>query len=183
LALQLYDALPIPAGYGSSSVEDNRAVLQVAALLHGVGHSTKEKKPEKATYRLIQSLKPPLGWSVANLRFAGAVARYHRGVLPRAGQKAMLGLNLAQRQNVLRLSGILRLADAFDAEGGRIERLEVVQKNGFIVIAAEGYSPRDRNAQEIAAARHLVELVYRRPVMVKRLRVPKPGPRLLNPRN
>jgi CHAD domain-containing protein len=183
LALQLYDALPMPAGRGSSSVEENRVVLQVAALLHGVGHSTKEKKPEKATYRLIQRLKAPLGWSAANLRLAGAVARYHRGALPRAGQKAMLGLNLAQRQTVLRLSGILRLADAFDADGGQIGRLEIVQKNGFIVIAAQGYSPRDRNAQEIAAARHLVELVYRRPVMVKRLRVPKPGPRLLKARN
>jgi CHAD domain-containing protein len=65
LALQLYDALPMPVGRGSSSREENRAILQVAAWLHGVGRSTREKKPEKATYRLIQRLKPPLGWSAA----------------------------------------------------------------------------------------------------------------------
>jgi CHAD domain-containing protein len=178
LALQLYDALPKPARSPGSPVEDGRAILQVAALLHGVGHATKEKKPEKATFRLVQRLKPPLGWSAANLRLAGAVARYHRGALPRAGQKALLGLNLAQRQSVLHLSGLLRLADAFDADrGGQIGRIEISQNNGFIVIAAQGYSPRDRVAEEIAGARHLVELVYRRPVMVKSLPIPKPARR------
>ncbi len=184
LALQLYDALPMPAGRGSSSREESRAILQVAAWLHGVGRSTKEKKPEKATYRLIQRLKPPLGWSAANLRLAGAVARYHRGALPRAGQKALQGLDLAQRQSVGHLSGILRLADAFNADRtGPVGRMEIAQKNGFIVIAVQGYSARDRNAQEVAAARHLIELVYRRPVMVKPLRIPKPGPRLVKARN
>jgi hypothetical protein len=38
------------------------------------------------------------------------------------------------------------------------------------VVAAQGYSPRDRIAENIAGARHLLELVYRRPVIVKPLR-------------
>ncbi len=175
LALQLYDALPKPARSADSPLQKGRDILQVAALLHGVGHSTREKKPEKATFRLVLRLKPPLGWSVANLRLAGVVARYHRGALPRAGQKALLGLSLPQRKDVLHLSGILRLADAFDADrSGEIGRLEVSQNDGSIVIAAQGYSPRERVAQEIAGARHLIELVYRRPVLVKSLKIPKP---------
>ena len=49
-------------------------------------------------------------------------------------------------------------------------RLEVQRRDGFFEIAAQGYSPRDHSAEEIAAARHLLELVCRRPVMVKALR-------------
>jgi hypothetical protein len=71
---------------------------------------------------------------------------------------------------VLRLAGILRLADAFDADrDGRIQRLGVEEQNGFLVVAAQGYSARDRMAEGIAGARHLLEIVYHRPVMVKPL--------------
>jgi hypothetical protein len=82
-----------------------------------------------------------------------------------------VGLTPGQRQTVVRLAGILRLANAFDVgRDARIERLEVHEQNGFLEIAAQGYSPRDRKAEGIAAARHLLETVYRRPVMVKPLR-------------
>jgi hypothetical protein len=75
---------------------------------------------------------------------------------------------------VLRLAGILRLADAFDADrDGRIQRLGVEEQNGFLVVAAKGYSSRDRMAEGIAGARHLLEIVYHRPVMVKVLVVKK----------
>jgi hypothetical protein len=75
----------------------------------------------------------------------------------------------------VKLAGILRLANAFDSENsGRIQRLEVHEQNGFIEIAAQGYSPRDRMAEGVAAARHLLETVYRRPVMVKPLKASKP---------
>jgi hypothetical protein len=81
-----------------------------------------------------------------------------------------MGLSESQRQSILKLAGILRLANAFDSEhDGRIQRLEVHQQNGFLEIAAQGYSPRDRMAESIAAARHLLETVYRRPVIVKPL--------------
>jgi hypothetical protein len=170
LALQLYDGLPVKGQVQSSDVADQRAILQVAALLHDVGRSKREKKSHKATYKLIDRLKPPLGWKAADLHLAAVVSRYHRGALPRAGQVSLRGLTTAQRQKMLHLAGILRLADAFDAErNGRIQRLGVDQQNGFLVVAAQGYSARDRMAQGIAGARHLLEMVYRRPVMVKPL--------------
>ena len=49
--------------------------------------------------------------------------------------------------------------------------LQVQSRNGFLAIAAQGYSPRDRTAEAVSAARHLLETVYRRPVMVKPMRV------------
>ncbi len=169
LALQLYDGLQQPANC------DQRSILQVAALLHDIGRSRNEKAHHKAAYDLIRKLTPPLSWSAEKMRWVGIVSRYHRGALPRVGQKTLAGLNPGQRQDVLRLAGILRLANAFDSDrNGRIQRLEVREHNGFLMIAAQGYSERDRMAEKVAAARHLLETVSRRPVMVKPLRVTKP---------
>ena len=177
LALQLYDGLAVN-GRASASQARERDILRVAALLHDVGRSVDEKGHHKTSYRLIRQLQPPLGWSGVALHLAGVVARYHRGALPRAGQKALCGLRVSQRQTVVRLAGMLRLANAFDAgRDGRVQRLEVGQRNGCLAIAAAGYSARDRRAEAIAAARHLLETVYRRPVIVKRLHLRNPGRR------
>ena len=175
LALQLYKGL-MPNGLDSAA--HDRRILRAAALLHDVGRSADEKGHHKTSYRLIRRLPPSLGWSESDLRLVGIVARYHRGALPRTGQKALRGLSANQRQNVLRLAGILRLANAFDASrDGRIQRLDVRYRDGLHVIAAYGYSPCDRRAEAIAAARHLLETVYRRPVIVKPLRLRNPAPR------
>ena len=180
LTLQLYDGLRAVGKAPQSSQE--RAILQVAALLHDVGMSDKQKGHHKATYRMIRRLSPPLGWRAQDLLTAGIVARYHRGALPRLGQKPLQGLSLKEKQDVSRLAAILRLANAFDASReGRIHRLQVrngVEGNKILLIAAQGYSPRDNQAEGIAAARHLMETVYRCPVMVKpmksKLRIRKP---------
>jgi HD superfamily phosphodiesterase len=125
LTLQLYDGLTA-LGHSSRPPAQERTILQVAALLHDVGRSDKEKGRHKTTYRLIRRLTPPLGWRAENLLTAGAIARYHRGALPRAGQTPLRGLSLKQRQNIARLAAILRLANAFDASrDARVKRLRV----------------------------------------------------------
>jgi exopolyphosphatase/guanosine-5'-triphosphate,3'-diphosphate pyrophosphatase len=168
LALQLYDGLQRPAN------ADHRSILQVAALLHDVGRSKNEKGHHKTTYKLIRRLTPPLSWSEEKMHLAAIAARYHCGPLPGAGQKTLVGLTPGQRQSVLQLAGILRLANAFDSERNHcIERLEVREQNGILLVAAQGYSAHDRTAESVAAARHLLEVVYRRPVMVKPLRNPR----------
>lgn len=170
LALQLYDGLPARGG-GDAEWKQQRAILQVAALLHDVGRSKKDDNHHKATFRLMTQLKPPLGWTTEAMRMAAAVARYHRGALPRLGQKTMADFTPDQRRTVLWLAGILRLADALDAEhNGRIRRVHVHSTVRALLVSAEGYSPRDRMAEKIAARRYLLETVYRRPILIKAYR-------------
>jgi len=174
LALQLHDGFAAEGKIPHEPEGDPREVLRLAALLHDVGLSKQEKRHHKATYRLIQGMQSPLGVRPRDLQMAAAVARYHRGALPRAGQKALRTLAPEQRREVQRLSGILRLANAFDASrDGRIRRLEVHRQNGFFVIGAEGYSARDRLAETIAGGRHLLEVLLRRPLLVQTLKRPK----------
>jgi CHAD domain-containing protein len=170
LALQLYDGLAKHGPASKPSSSRDREILHLAALLHEVGQSKGEKGHHKFSYRLMRRLAPPVGVSESVLRLAGIVARYHRGALPRAGQKAVSGLLVAEKHEVLWLAGILRLANAFDsARDGRIQRVQVQSREGHVVVAAQGYCARDRMAEGIAAGRHLLEVVYRCPVMIRGL--------------
>jgi exopolyphosphatase/pppGpp-phosphohydrolase len=172
LSLQLYDGLPAKHRPADSQIQEQRSILQAAALLHGIGRAKSEKAHHKASYNLIRRLKPSLTWSAEKLRTVGVVARYHRGALPGAGQKTLTTLPPDQRKNALYLAAILRFANAFDAErDGRIQHLEVREQNHCLLIAAQGYSARHRLAESIAAARHVLETVCRCPVMVKPLKL------------
>ena len=169
LALQLYDG--IAHGVENHDRGKERDVLSIAALLHDVGLSERQKGHHKASYRLIEKLRTPLGLSQEKLHLAAVVSRYHRGALPRAGQKALSRTPASERRVILKLAGILRLANACDADhSGRIHRLQTSVKDGHFVIAAQGYNPRDRMAESIAAGRHLLEMVSRQPITVKALR-------------
>ncbi|HEX7425232.1 MAG TPA: CHAD domain-containing protein [Terriglobales bacterium] len=194
LALLLYDGLK-DAGLVTTSVvaqnlgtqdlgplnpdHDSRAVLQAAALMHDVGKAKGPENHQKNSYRMIRGLARPLGWSARELELAAVVARYHRGALPRPRGKTMQLLELPDRPIAMELAGILRLANALDTRSGRnghekenesALRLEVSLQDRSVLVRAAGYSALDRSAEGVAAARHLLETVLRRPVLVRTLR-------------
>ena len=157
---------------------DPRTVLQAAALMHDVGKIKGSENHHKVSYRMIRGLERPLGWSARELELAAIVARYHRGALPNPRGKKMQQLELADRPVAMELAGVLRLANALDtshrhrARNAGIPRLEVVTNDSFVIVRVAGYSALDRSAEEVAAARHLLETVLRRPVLVRPLRTP-----------
>jgi Uncharacterized conserved protein len=174
---------------------DPRSVLQAAALVHDVGRVRGGKNHQKKSYKMIRALNRPLGISARELDLAATVARYHRGALPRPRGKIMQRLDMSDRPMATLLAAILRLAVALAARQQRQsrqknapsrdlpsssrslarldsqqKRLEVHFSQDQILVRLEGYSPLDRSAQEIAAARHLLETVLRRPIIVRPLR-------------
>ena len=194
LALLLYDGLKdaglVTTGLvapkpGAPNLEhDSRAVLQAAALMHDVGKAQGAENHQKTSYRMIRGLARPLGWSARELELAAVVARYHCGALPRPRGKTMQRLELADRAIAMELAGVLRLANALDTrherkgkenESENEPRLEVRLQDRFVVVRAMGYSALDRSAEGVAAARHLLESVLRRPVLVRTLRAAASG--------
>jgi HD superfamily phosphodiesterase len=172
LALQIYDGLVALEQTKERRQPRDRRILEIAALLHDVGRSKDGKGHHKKSFRMIQQMAPPLGCRKQDLSTAAIVARYHRGALPAARQKTLTGLSATERKDISRLAAILRLATAFDAShDGRIQRVQIKDQGDILLIVAQGYSSRDRTAEAIAAARHLLEVVYRRPVMIKTMRV------------
>ena len=109
---------------------------------------------------MIRRLAPPLGWRAQDLLTAGVIARYHRGALPRAGQKPLRGLSLQQRQDIVEIGGDSSPGQRLRRVPGRsypasASQVRKSKETRFLLIAAQGYSPRDNQAEAIAAARHL----------------------------
>jgi CHAD domain-containing protein len=187
MALLLFDGLkdaglfPVSAGSANENAnnpeEDWRAVLQASSFMHDVGKAKGAPNHQKNSYRMIRGMARPLGWSARESEMAALVARYHRGALPRPGGKKMQLLPLADRPIAMELAGILRLANALDSRPGRgksesvsVPRLEVHLQDRFVLVRVAGYSALDGSAESVAAARHLLETVLRRPVLVRALR-------------
>jgi len=171
LADQLYEGLH-KLGLGTQNTEhDARRLLRAAALMHDVGRGRREKDHHRISYRLIRRMPPPLGWAALDLQLAAVVARFHRGTLPQSRHKLMQGLTPSDKNLIMRLAGMLRLANAFDGtRDNQVPRLQVEQKGGTLVVSASGYSPWSADAERISSARHLLELVLRKSILVKPLK-------------
>ena len=163
-----------------------RSILYAAAFMHDVGRASKEKNHHKQSSNLIGKLTPPLGFSAEELKLAAAIARYHRGTLPQSRHKVFRSLPPDQRPTALHLAAILRLVDALARANNRVpsayatKRLEVKSGPAALRVYAPNFSPRAPAAEKIAAARYLLELTLRRPIIVQRLR--NAGKRTLPPR-
>ena len=171
LSLLLYDGLRRAGLLSDGAATDGRDVLRAAAFMHDVGRANGNGNHQKKSSRMIRSLARPLGWSARELELVAVVARYHRGALPRPQRKAMQRLELPDRRLALELAGVLRLANALDRRDGTAPRLAVDLRDRVLLVQSAGYSPLDRAAENVAAARHLLETVLRRPVMVIPLRL------------
>jgi CHAD domain-containing protein len=170
--LSIYDSLAARGTFEIREIDQVslRDILTVSALVHGVTTNGKAK-PHKQVVRLLQRLEPPPGWSRTHVHIASLAARYHRGALPSDSQKNFAALTDDQKSAVRLLGGIIRLADSFDrSHDGVIQRINVTSQNGFMMIRAVGYGPVSRDAEAIAAARHLLESEVGIPIMVSAAR-------------
>jgi hypothetical protein len=65
------------------------------------------------------------------------------------------------------LSGILRLACAFDTERNeQIRKLDVECTESVLKVWAQGYGAGSPMAEHLARARYLLEVAYNRPVFI-----------------
>jgi CHAD domain-containing protein len=178
LALNLYDGLVSAGIPGPYRDMRNRLLLHAAALMHNVGHTAGHKGHHKKSYRLIRSIRPPIGWSDEEFEVAALIARYHRGSWPRAQHSGFAQLPPIRRETVLHLGGILRLAAAFDhSHTHAVRTLRVSHQREAVHIWAEGYRQTSENARILAAERHLLERALRKPVLI---RARAEGPRQLH---
>lgn len=198
LSLQLFDGLRVAGflrvsadGNSEAGSADLRSSLTLAALLHDVGKSQGNKGHHKKSFDLIKKHGTPLGWKEEDMSRAALVARFHSGVLPSRRHNSLRDLLPDEQRKVIQLSAVLRLANALDAaHNGQVRSVQIanrsvsrqptrtksgfrrktpiLSKNEAVVIAAQGYVEGAPAAQAGAAERYLLEMVLRRPVIVRR---------------
>jgi len=208
LSLALYDGITsaglLPPANSPETTNgagaDLRSGLYAAALLHDVGKAKGNKGHQKESFDLIKKHGTPLGWNESTMQQAAIIARFHCGALPTRNHRLLRDLLPEEQKSVIRLSAVLRLANALDStHDGHVRRIRIenvtaakLRHNGFLrkstplgknealVISAEGYTDGTVTAQAVAAERYLLETVLRRPIIVRpasRIRRPASGPR------
>jgi len=178
LSVQLYDGLANCGLVGKESPIEERFILHAAALLQEAGRFKKAKAYHKESYRMIRKISPPPGWAKRDLEFAALIARFHRRALPYPDHEKLRVYELPLRQSLIRLAGILRMANAFQAKPYRaLRRLHVENGPGFLVIRAEGFRDRDPINSKLSVARRFLEFVFQRSVHIL-----APGTRMMVPR-
>ncbi len=109
LALRLFDALRVHTAF----TDDDRSLLEAAALLHDIGYFISYNRHHKHSYHLIRHAQLD-GLSPRQKELVANIARYHRCSLPKKKHHNFSGLPAEDQQLVQQLGGILRLADGLD---------------------------------------------------------------------
>jgi CHAD domain-containing protein len=149
-----------------------RSLLEAAAILHDVGRAEGDHHHQKTSYRLIRERTPPPGWAPAEMETVGCIARYHRGGLSKLQEKSWAGIPGGRQEGILFLAGILRLAAACASRGASddgvsVSDLKVKEAAGAIVVCAARYNGEEPLASKLAGARHLLESVIHRPIVIE----------------
>jgi exopolyphosphatase / guanosine-5'-triphosphate,3'-diphosphate pyrophosphatase len=134
LATRLFDELREDHRLG----ERERLLLQVAALLHDVGVYVSLRAHHKHS-QYILAASQIFGLSAEETAVVSNIARYHRRGLPQRSHVPYVALDRDDRMVVNKLSSILRVANALDAEHAqKVRDLRVVRRVGTFVVELAG---------------------------------------------
>lgn len=116
---RLAAAILAQAGPPHPATGDAR-LLEAAALLHDVGYFIAYRSHHKHSCHLIAHADLP-GFTPREVALIATIARYHRGALPKLEHEEFARLAPEDRETVMRLGGVLKLADGLDR--GRAQRV------------------------------------------------------------
>lgn len=150
LATSLFDqTLPLH-GLGA----EERVLLEAAAILHDIGAFVSPSAHHKHAYYLIRA-SDVVGIGPEERELVGLVARYHRRSHPKRQHPAFDALGKEDREAVLKLAALLRLADALDREHqARVARVEVTLGRREIELVLV---PEDAKRDDLALERWAVK--------------------------
>jgi exopolyphosphatase / guanosine-5'-triphosphate,3'-diphosphate pyrophosphatase len=109
LSLSLFDQLATVHQLPAAA----RPLLEVAALLHDIGHSINHQKHHKHTHYLISNADLA-GVTDRERLLVATIARFHRRTVPNPRHELMVALTPSERKVVRKCATLLRVADSLD---------------------------------------------------------------------
>jgi exopolyphosphatase/guanosine-5'-triphosphate,3'-diphosphate pyrophosphatase len=164
VCMQLFDALMDEHGLG----KHERLLLEVAAILHEIGQFVNQSGHHKHSQYLVANSEI-FGLGADDIDIVSNVVRYHRKALPMPSHPTFARLAHEQRLVVLKLSAILRVADALDrSHAARIKdfTVELDEDEMIIHCSVDGDISVERFSMERKA--NLFEQVFGVRVVVSR---------------
>ena len=134
LAARLFDDLRDEHGLS----DRDRLLLQTASLLHDVGLYVSLREHHKHSQYLLAASQI-FGLSNEETAIVSNIARYHRGRSPQESHLPFLALDRGDRLLVTKLSAILRVANALDAEHlQKVRDLRLVRGDSAWLLELDG---------------------------------------------
>ena len=134
LAGTLFDQLEAVHGLNS----EDRKLLIAAALLHDIGLFIAPKRHHKHSLYII-SQSELAGLTQNEIDMVANTARYHRKTPPASHHEPFMKLSDRDRDRVVRLSAILRLADSLDREHlQRVDSVSAHVEDGALELTITG---------------------------------------------
>lgn len=162
LALRLFDATRSIHGYGPGE----RETLEFAALLHDVGLHVSHRRHHYHSQYLISYGEILRGFTPEEIQAIAALARFHKGALPKLSSPELGELSSSARERVIGLAAILRVADALDRSHHGIVRALRAGRDGSRIVVRLDADGRDAELELWAAERKsdLWEKFFGRPL-------------------
>jgi CHAD domain-containing protein len=149
-----------------------RRLMQAAAKLHGVDSARGRHLSQKAVRKFLLGLTVPPNWTAEQWDLMTWSVRFHRGPEPKQ-KNGFAKLSEEQQTEVRAIAGVLRLARALRKSG--LESpigLRCEKSADAILLSVPGLQDTVEIAARLAAAKHLLESVLERPLILKS--TPKP---------
>ena len=167
LTLRIFDDLRKEHGMG----DRDRVLLEVAALLHDIGNYVSLRGHHKHSWYLL-SVSEIFGLTQDDMAVVANVARYHRRALPQKSHLPYMALDRDSRVMVNKLSAILRLANALDADHlQKIQDVRLLNEEGEWVLEVEGAGDLTMERLAAQARSDLITEVFGRRLAFREPRV------------
>jgi exopolyphosphatase/guanosine-5'-triphosphate,3'-diphosphate pyrophosphatase len=137
-----------------------RPYLEVAAVLHDIGHSVSYQKHHRHTEYLVRNGDIP-GLADRERDIVARIARFHRRSPPDLHHPGMEGLSPGEARTVRKLATLLRVADALDrshAQPIRTMRAHVV--GGKVTLRLSTQGPADLELWDVGHEAQLFQRVF-----------------------
>jgi CHAD domain-containing protein len=167
IAMRVFDLLRRDQAAPAFHEPSSRHIMAAAAKLHGIGAAGDRNSSQKAVRKFLLGLTVPPNWSAEQWDLMAWVVRFHRGAEPKL-KNGFAKLSEEQQTTVRALAGVLRLARALRKAG--IESavgLRFEKSADAFVLRVPGLPDTAETAARMAAAKHLLEFVLGKPLILR----------------
>lgn len=173
IALRLFELLRRSHTTPAFDAPNLRRIMESAAMLHGIDSAGGRRLSHKALRKFLLGLAIPPNWTAEEWDLMAWAVRFHRGAEPR--QKNGFAKLSEEHQACVRVvAGVLRLARALRKSGvDRPVGLRCEKSKDALVLCVPGLADSAEAAARLAAAKHLLETVLAKPLLLKS--IPKPA--------
>ncbi len=168
LSLTLFDGLAGVHQLPASA----RPWLEVAALLHDVGHAVNYQKHHKHSHYLILNADLP-GLSDRERAIVGAIARFHRRSKPDAAHEVMQPFTPAEVRLIRRCATLLRVADSLDRSHHQPVQQIVVRPGRTVQLKVRAKQSIDLELWDLEHERELFREVFGRGLTIANAAAPR----------